>query len=168
MSQINLYSYFRLKWSFRYFYCVLNCVTSKQFYQCYVKLPQPNLTLPDIRKNPKFYPFFKDVLGALDGTHIDAFVNESDLARFRNRKGAITQNVLVACTLDGRVSFVLSGWEGSATDARVLDDAKKRGFIIPPGKMYLADAGYSLQDDILTPFRQVRYHLKEWGRVHDL
>lgn len=79
----------------------------------------------------------------------------------------MTQNVLVVCTMDGRAAFVLSGWEGSATDARVLSDAKSRGFIIPPGKIYLADAGYSLQMDILTPFRQVRYHLKEWGRVSE-
>lgn len=69
--------------------------------------------------------------------------------------------------MEGRVSFVLSGWEGSASDARVLEDAKKRGFIVPPGKMYLADAGYSLQENVITPYRQVRYHVKEWGRANE-
>lgn len=133
-----------------------------------MKLPPSDQTPPEIRRNPRFYPFFKDVLGAIDGTHIDAFIDESDIARFRNRKGAVTQNVLVVCAMDGRVLFALPGWEGSATDARVLEDAKKRGFIIPSGKMYLADAGYSLQDSILTPYRQVRYHLKEWGRSTEL
>lgn len=107
------------------------------------------------------------MLGALDGTHIDAFVADSDLARFRNRKGMVTQNVLVVCTMDGRVSFLLSGWEGSATDSRVLDDARSRGFIIPPGKRYLADAGYPQSNHTFTPFRQVRYHLREWGAASE-
>ena len=32
------------------------------------------------------------------------------------------------------------------------------------GKFYLADAGYALSRLTLTPYRGVRYHLKEWGR----
>lgn len=151
--------------SIRHFYRLLHFITSKPFYQRYVKLPPPDCTPPEIQSNPKLYPFFKDVLGAIDGTHISAFVADADLPRFRNRKGEVTQNVLVACTMDGRIAFVLSGWEGSATDARVLNDARKRGFVIPPGKKYLADAGYSLQETILPPYRNVRYHLREWGRV---
>jgi hypothetical protein len=39
--------------------------------------------------------------------------------------------------------FVYAGWEGSAHDTRVLDDAFLRGeFSVPPGKYYLGDAGY--------------------------
>lgn len=33
------------------------------------------------------------------------------------------------------------------------------------GKYYIADAGFAVCDTLLTPFRKVRYHLKEWGRA---
>jgi hypothetical protein len=59
-------------------------------------------------------------------------------------------------------SYILAGWEGSAHDSRVLNDAiADKGFSIPPGQYYLADAGYSNRDWLLTPYRGVRYHLKE-------
>ena len=58
-------------------------------------------------------------------------------------KGDLTQNVLGVCTFDLQFSFVYAGWEGSAHDTRVLDDAFVRGeFSVPPGKYYLGDAGY--------------------------
>lgn len=49
-----------------------------------------------------------------------------DRARYRDRKGNITQNVLVACTFDLRFTYVLAGWEGSAHDGRVLRCAVRR------------------------------------------
>lgn len=134
-------------------------------YSRYVKLPPPDQTPPEIASNPKFYPFFKDVLGAIDGTHIEATVPQEDTARFRNRKGGISQNVMLLATMDGRVAFALSGWEGSAADGRVFEDARNRGLVIPPGKMYLADAGFPLRDYLLVPYRGVRYHLQEWAKA---
>jgi hypothetical protein len=62
-------------------------------------------------------------------------------------------------------SFSLTGWEGSATDARVYEDAHAHGFVPPAGKFFLADGGYPLCQHLLTPYRGTRYHLKEWGRV---
>ena len=40
--------------------------------------------------------------------------------------------------------YVLSGWEGSATDSRVIRDAVTRnnGLKVPLGNYYLADGGY--------------------------
>ena len=86
------------------------------------------------------------------------------MKRFWNRKGWISQNVLVACDFSLRFNYILSGWEGSAADSRIYDDARRRDFLIPPNKYYLADAGFGLCDGLLTPYRQVRYHLKEWSR----
>ncbi|XP_039063834.1 uncharacterized protein LOC120208686 [Hibiscus syriacus] len=56
-----------------------------------------------------------------------------------------------------------AGWEGSAHDSRILTDAfaRPRGFSIPEGKYYLADAGYGIRNGIISPYRGVRYHLKE-------
>ena len=60
--------------------------------------------------------------------------------------------------------YILSGWEGSAADARIYHDARITDFNIPPGKYYLADAGFAACDELLVPYRGVRYHLAEWGR----
>ena len=48
--------------------------------------------------------------------------------------------------------------------ARVLTDAVRVHRIVPQhnGWFYLGDAGYGLTLWCLTPFRGVRYHLKEW------
>lgn len=130
-----------------------------------MKLPPSDITPPEIRTNPKLFPFLKDCLGALDGTHIDAFIpDESQIARNRNRKGGLTQNVLAATTFDMRFAYVRAGWEGSAADSRVFADARATDFAIPPGKYYLGDAGFPACDALLVPYRGVRYHLKEWSR----
>jgi DDE superfamily endonuclease len=101
-------------------------------------------------------------LGALDGTHIPAHVTLEDQAKFRNRKGFLSQNVLAVCDFNMNFVYILPGWEGSAHDGRVLLDAQSsHGFITPPGKYWLGDAGYGNTEFILAPYRSVRYHLKE-------
>ena len=42
------------------------------------------------------------------------------------RKHTTAQNVLAAVDFDLRFTYVLVGWEGSAHDARILDDALER------------------------------------------
>jgi hypothetical protein len=73
--------------------------------------------------------------------------------------------VLAGITFDVKFTYVLAGWEGSAHDSRVLNDALTRpgGFKIPEGKYYLGDAGYGNRNGILSPYRGVRYHLKEFS-----
>ena len=138
-------------------------IISRPFYTQYVKLPDAAVVPPEIQSNPKLFPFFKDCIGALDGTHIEVSVSEKDTARYRNRKSAVSQNVLAACSFDQRFVYVRAGWEGSAADSRVFEDARKDDFAIPSGKYYLADAGFPSCDTLLVPYRGVRYHLKEWG-----
>ncbi len=55
--------------------------------------------------------------------------------RFRGRKHYPTQNVLAAVDFDLRFTYVLAGWEGSAHDSFVLQDALSRpsGLQIPEG-----------------------------------
>src|SRR5882724_9586980 len=115
-----------------------------------------------IADNPKFYPFFKGALGAVDGTHISACPPASDRACYRNCKGGISQNVLAATTFDMHICYILSGWEGSASNGGVFHDAHVHDLVIPAGKYYLEDAGYPICDALMVPFRGVRYHLREW------
>jgi hypothetical protein len=71
---------------------------------------------------------------------------------------------MIACNFDLNFTFISSGWEGSATDARVLRSALLKGFQVPEGKFYLVDGGYANTPSFLAPYRGVRYHLKEFGR----
>jgi len=119
---------------------------------------------PRVRSSPKFFPFFQHCIGALDGSQIPAIVSPAEQAVFRNRKQYLSQNILAVVNFDHVFTYVLAGWEGSAHDGRVLGDALHKGFTIIPGKYYLGDAGYSLTSYCLTPYRGVRYHLKEWVR----
>ncbi len=147
---------------------MLDALTSTEVYEAYVKLPTINTPVPEeIRSQKKFFPFFKGCIGALDGTHIPAHVPELQRASYRNRKGQVSQNVLAASSMDMRFVYVLPGWEGSASDSRVYEDARTTDFKVPEGRYYLADAGYGSCDALLVPYRGVRYHLKEWGQVGD-
>ena len=74
-------------------------------------------------------------VGAIDGTHIPAFVPSQLQSTFRNRKGTLSQTVMVACGFDLNFQYVLPGWEGSTTDARVLQNALSRPdpLVVPRG-----------------------------------
>ncbi|XP_038978687.1 uncharacterized protein LOC103695460 [Phoenix dactylifera] len=96
------------------------------------------------------WKWFKNCLGALDGTYIKVNVEKVDKPRYRSCKGEIATNVLGVCTRDMQFIYVLPGWEGSATDFRVLQDAilRRNGLKMPQG--------------FLAPYRGQRYHLNEW------
>ncbi|KAL0361262.1 UNVERIFIED_CONTAM: hypothetical protein Sradi_3810700 [Sesamum radiatum] len=110
--------------------------------------------------------WFKGCLGALDGTYIDVRVPDLEKCRYRTRKGHVAVNVLGVCNMNMQFIYVLTGWEGSAADSRVLRDAITRphGLRVPTGKYYLCDNGYMNGDGFLAPYRGVRYHLREWDR----
>ena len=126
---------------------------------------KPDAGVPaHIMNSPKFYPYFKDCIGCWDGSHIPAVVNAAAQGPYRNRKGFISQNVLTVVNFQMIFQYILAGWEGSAHDSRVLDDAMGKGLPLIDGKYFLGDAGYGITKWCLVPYRGVRYHLKEWGR----
>lgn len=134
----------------RHFHTVLNGLLA--LVPKYIKLPTTEI-LDAITSNPKFYPFFQDALGAVDGTHIAAKVFDKEIGRYRNRKVFLSQNVMACCDFDTLLfTYVLAGWEGSAHDGLVFDKSFEHGFSIPAGKYYLGDAGYPLAPYCLTPY----------------
>ena len=141
-------------------------LSSAPFYQMYVKFPAGDDIPSKIRNNPKYYPYFRDAIGAIDGSHIPVAPPARLHGQYRNRKGFLSQNVLFTCDFDTMFTYTLSGWEGSATDAHVYDYAISHGLHIPDGKYLLADAGYPLLPQLLVPYRGIRYHLAEWGRAN--
>ncbi|RYP56391.1 hypothetical protein DL769_009926 [Monosporascus sp. CRB-8-3] len=121
-----------------------------------------------IVNNGKFFPWFGNVSGALDGTHFKVRIEGNAFERevWRNRKGKLSTNVLAACDFDGRFTYVLAGWEGSANDAKVFNNAVDRDdLVIPKQKYMLGDAGYATGKRILTPYRGTRYHLQEQAQA---
>ncbi|XP_057469660.1 protein ALP1-like [Actinidia eriantha] len=112
--------------------------------------------------------WFENCLGALDGTFVTVHPPAQDRARYRSRKGDYATNVLGGCSRNLRFIYALSGWEGSATDSRVLRNALVRphGLRIPQGHYYLVDAGYTNGPGLLAPYRGQRYHINIWRQGH--
>ncbi|GAV84391.1 LOW QUALITY PROTEIN: DDE_4 domain-containing protein, partial [Cephalotus follicularis] len=124
-----------------------------------LKKPEPILE----NSNNNMWKWFKNCLGALDGTYIHVNALNCDKVRYRSRKGDITTNVLGVCSQDMFI-YILLGWEGSAIDGRVLRDAisRRNGLRVPQGHYYQCDDGYSNAQGFLAPYRGQRYHLTEF------
>jgi hypothetical protein len=137
-----------------YFGLVLDALMS--IYPNYVKFDLDSCKQPEsMTTNPKYRPF-KNALGALDGVHAPARVPASIASPWRNRKHFLSQNVLAVVNFDFEFVYVLAGWEGSAHDIWVFNDATSKGLNIPQKKYFLADAGCGLCQGLMTPFRGVQ------------
>ncbi|KAL4302428.1 hypothetical protein GQ457_10G020700 [Hibiscus cannabinus] len=127
---------------------------------------------PEIARNSNWFPYFKDCIGAIDGTEVSARAPASKHIPFRNRKQNLSQNVLVACSHDMLFTFVCAGWEGTAHDTRVFVNAilsnrvEQLSFPMPStGKYYVVDVGYPNIPGFLVPFRGQRYHSRGFIEV---
>ncbi|KAG5248605.1 nuclease HARBI [Salix suchowensis] len=98
----------------RHFNNVLKAIKSLS---CEFLQPPPIATPPEIVSSNRFYPYFKDCIGVIDGMRVPAHLLAKDQSRFRNKKGVLSQNVLAACTFDLQFIFMYPGWEGSAADS---------------------------------------------------
>ncbi|CAL8083459.1 unnamed protein product [Prunus armeniaca] len=100
--------------------------------------------VPDkIKDDDRYWPYFKDCIGAIDGTHIPVIVPRERQVPYIGRKGA-------------------------AHDARIFMEALRRPILKfphpPTGKYYLVDAGYPQIKGYLGPYRGERYHLPDFRR----
>jgi len=101
----------------------------------FIKLPDPSNQPPDDYK----WKWFGNALGASDGCHVDGcHVDVADQGRYRNRKQQITTNMLGVVNWNMKFLYVLSAWEGSASDSRVLRDVMSRqdAFVVPQGMTF--------------------------------
>jgi hypothetical protein len=97
---------------------------------------------------------------------INCVPSTSECGSTRNRKGGISQNVLACCGFDLKFQYFLSGADGASSDATLFIDACTSDLTVPPGKYYLADAGFAACNSLMIPYRRVQYHLAEWGRAN--
>ncbi|KAK9285990.1 hypothetical protein L1049_025193 [Liquidambar formosana] len=146
----------------RHFLNVLKAVV--KLYKDLVKPPGINSS-PEIGSNFRtWHNYFKDCVGAIDGSYIPAMVPLEDQPRYRTRKGRIAQNVMAVVGFDMKFTYVLAGWEGSARDSKVLQSSlrnRQDKLVVPTGKYYLVDAGYPNSLGFLAPYRGVHYHRNE-------
>ncbi|KAG8388324.1 hypothetical protein BUALT_Bualt02G0113700 [Buddleja alternifolia] len=126
------------------FHRVLNALL--RIHTCFLSTPEP------IEENCSSdrWKWFKGCFGALDGTYILIQVPQTDKGRYRNRKGQISVNVLAVCDTNMKYVYVLTGWEGSAVDSRVLKDvvARPNGLKVPNDlkKCWTLSGDYSAWD----------------------
>ncbi|KAH6793608.1 hypothetical protein C2S52_004085 [Perilla frutescens var. hirtella] len=105
---------------------------------------------------------FNKVLKALNMIAPDMMVKPSiqtptkiqDCTRFM----PFFKNVLAACNFDLQFMYVLSGWESSAHDSKLLSDALSRtnGLQVPQGKYFLVDCGFANRRQFFNSFTWCR------------
>jgi hypothetical protein len=119
----------------RKFHMVLNCL---------YKLGKDNIkpidrNFKDVHprlQDARFWPHFKDAIGAIDGSHIPVEVPAEEVVNHIERHGYTSQNLLAICDFDLRFTFAVAGWPGSAHDTRILQRSIEKypvEFPAPPG-----------------------------------
>ncbi|KAF7808344.1 protein ALP1-like [Senna tora] len=102
------------------------------------------------------WKWFKNCLGAVDGTHIKIRVPIGDKPHYSNRKGEISTNVLGVCSHDGQFIYVLTGWRDQQQTGEYC-------MMLLLGLMALrCHMVRLLSEGFLAPYRGQRYHLNEW------
>jgi hypothetical protein len=131
---------------------MLKFCSSPPCYDQYVHLPSANAPMPPyILNNPKFYPFFKNALGAIDGTHINCMATAEMCQAAHDHKGGVTHNCLAICGFDMIFYYIFNGWDGSTADSTMFYDACMTDLHIPASKYYLADVWFPICDALLVP-----------------
>ncbi|KAF7309310.1 Nuclease harbi1-like [Mycena indigotica] len=83
-----------------YFKEMLDAFSGPNFYNRYVHLPTATTPQPQhFANNPIFMPFFKDALGAIDGSHIPSWPSKEERQYHRDRKGQVSKTSFAAAPL---------------------------------------------------------------------
>ncbi|KAL8146022.1 hypothetical protein AgCh_003961 [Apium graveolens] len=111
------------------------------------------------------WKWFEGVVGALDGIHIKMIVPIDDRARYQDRKGDTSTNVLATCDPNLRFTYVLPGWDGSTSDPRIYHDALRRpnGLRVTRSKSYHIIMEENLEETIY--FQEVEQELEGMEEV---
>ena len=157
-----IYSLFNMS-MLRYFHKMVKIFALEPFYSKYISLAS---SITNIVCNYHFFPYFKDAIGAIDGSHIPASLPlHNHHAAYHNHKGTVLQNCLFACDFDMKFTYMLTGWEGSARHAQIFQDVQLSSLDIPQGKYFLGDASFPSSTGIIMPYCNTHYHLTEWHQA---
>ena len=138
--------------------------SSSPFYIAHVHPPTGDDPVPSsIHNNPKFWPFFNDAIAVIDGSHIHCAPPTFEQEFYWNHKGFVSQNCLFTYFFNLEFVYYFMGWEGSASNAQVYNDAHSKDLHIPDRKYYLANEEFPMGQQLLIPYCGSWYHLAEWG-----
>jgi hypothetical protein len=84
-------------------------------------------------REAKFWPYSKDCIGAIYGSHFPMFVHMNEPVKYFGRHGYALWNFMAVCDFSMRFTFVVIGWLGSVHDTHVL----LVGFVIYEKHFYL-------------------------------
>jgi hypothetical protein len=79
-----------------------------------------------IRDDERYWPYFKDYIGAIDGTHMPVKISPSKQIPYIGRKWTPTQNVMAVYDFCMCFTFGWVGWEGTAHDTRIFLEAIRK------------------------------------------
>ena len=131
-------------------------------YDCHISWPQADSPRHDILNDNRYSPF-GNCVGGGDGTYIKVIVPASLSSRMRCRKGYTCQNIFAVADFDSKFLFVQAGGDGAEHDSRILTYIEQKNmWPLKENQTILLDAAYCNSSQKLTPYRGVRYHLKEW------
>lgn len=127
------------------------CEKSKEF----IRMPTTQEQLRDAKLNLFIKKQFPNVIGVIDGTHIQIISPGKDCGeQYRNRKSNFSINTQVIGNEDGKILDIVARWPGSTHDQTIMDFSliKTRfesgefgdGFL-------LGDSGYGNKNYLLTP-----------------
>ncbi|RWR76298.1 putative nuclease HARBI1 [Cinnamomum micranthum f. kanehirae] len=134
----------------RYFNLTLDAIVKLAPY--YVKQFEGECP-PEIANNHLFYPSFKTVHISQNG--LDLKIKSV----FAIEKGGLSQNVIVVVSFDMCFQYICVGWEGSASNSKILQHVVWRR----AQNRLRVPTGYANTQGFLAPSHGVLYHLKEWS-----
>ena len=98
---------------------------------------------------------FPNVIGAIDGTHIEIRPPKEHAQTYVNRKGYHSIILQCVCREDMRFTDCFAGWPGSCHDSRVLrnSDLWEKGDNLCGNDHIIGDGAYPIRRWLLTPYR---------------
>lgn len=119
---------------------------------------------------------FPDVIGAIDGCHIDIKAPKENSASYLNRKGKTSMLLQAVCDHNYIFTDCFVGFPGSVHDARVFQKSGmlqhcKNDAYFPSNSHLLGDSAYPVGLHLLTPYKhngqltrkQVKYNIIHAG-----
>ncbi|XP_053373460.1 putative nuclease HARBI1 [Mercenaria mercenaria] len=137
---------------------VTDAMSTPEFSQQYIKFP----STPDKIKRTKeeFYGIanFPNILGVIDGTHVQIKAPRNEEPSFVNRMGYHSINTQVVFDAEYRILDIAARWPGATHDSRILRESglwvlMEGGHLPVAGHNYLiGDSGYPCKRWLLTPY----------------
>ena len=92
------------------------------FYGSQITFPTHATPISDKILNDPQFRFFDQCIGAVDGTHIQAFVSPDEHFHMYNHKGFFISKLSFICNFHFHFLYSLCGWDGSMSDASLWTD----------------------------------------------